>query len=150
MVMFSNNGSPAKSSKDTLSNVEATGEFVCNMATFGLRDKMNATSAPAPENVNEFELADLEMVSSELVNPPRVKIAPIQMECTYIDTMNLPCDTPGGRNALVVGRVVGIHIDDTFMTNGMVDIERIQPLARMGYQDYSTVEKVFTLNRPVK
>jgi flavin reductase (DIM6/NTAB) family NADH-FMN oxidoreductase RutF len=148
LVMFSNNGSAQKSSKDTLQNVQATGEFVCNMATWDLRDKMNASSAPVDAATNEFELAGLEMAPSRLVKPPRVKQAPIHMECRYVDTMELPCDIPGGRNALVVGRVVGIHINDAYMTDGLVDIARIQPLARMGYQDYTVVEKVFTLNRP--
>ncbi len=148
MVMFSSNGSPPKSSKDTVSNVQETGEFVCNMATWELRDSMNASSAPEPAHVNEFEIADLEMAASQLVKPPRVKIAPINMECTYVDTLELPCDTPGGRNTLVVGKVIGIHIDDTYMTDGIVDITRIRPLARMGYRDYTSVEQIFTLNRP--
>ncbi|NQV98655.1 MAG: flavin reductase family protein [Rhodospirillales bacterium] len=150
LVMFSNNGSPQKAAKDTLRNVEATGEFVCNMATWDLRDKMNASSAPVDADTNEFEIAGLEMAPSELVKPPRVKDAPIHMECVYVDTMELPCETPGGRNVLVVGRVIGIHIKDAYMTDGMVDIERIRPLARMGYQDYTAVEKVFTLVRPEK
>ncbi len=150
LVMFSSTGSPPRASKDTVSNVEATGEFVCNMATWELRDRINASSAPAPSETNEFELADLEMAPSKLVKPPRVKIAPIHMECIYVDTMELPCDTPGGRNALVVGQVIGIHIHDTYMSDGMVDITKIRPLARMGYQDYTSVENVFTLNRPTK
>lgn len=150
MVMFSSTGSPPRASKDTVSNVEETGEFVCNMATWELRDQMNASSAPAAAEVSEFELAGLELAASELVKPPRVKIAPIHMECTYVDTMELPCDTPGGRNALVVGKVIGIHINDTYISDGIIDITRIQPLARMGYQDYTSVERVFTLNRPTK
>jgi len=150
MVMFANSGMAPKGSKDTISNIEETGEFVCNMATWELRDQMSATSAPVPAETNEFEHAGLEMETSQLVKPPRVKASPIHMECSYIGTMELPCDRPGGRNALVVGRVIGIHIDDTFLTDGIIDIERIQPLARMGYQDYAVVEKVFTLARPIK
>ncbi len=150
LVMFASSGMAPRSSKDTISNIEATGEFVCNMATWDLRDKMSATSAPVPPGVNEFEHAGLEMQPSRLVKPPRVKAAPIQMECTYVSTTELPCDRPGGRNALVVGQVIGIEINDAFMIDGMIDIERIQPLARMGYQDYTSVEKVFTLQRPAK
>ena len=148
MVMFSSTGVAPRPTKDTVSNIEATGEFVCNMVTWELRNQMNATSAPAPAETNEFELAGLEMEPSTLVKPPRVKAAPIHMECTYVKTIDLPCDTPGGRNVMIIGQVIGIQINDTFLIDGRIDMVEIQPLARMGYQDYSSVEKIFTLNRP--
>ena len=150
MVMFSSNGAPPRETKDTVSNIEATGEFVCNMATWDLRDQMNASSAPAPADINEFELAGLEMEPSELVSPPRVKAAPIHMECSYIKTVELPTDTPGGRNTMIIGKVIGIQINDEFLVDGKIDIAKIQPLARMGYQDYTRVDNIFTLNRPTK
>ena len=150
MVMFSSTGVEPRATKDTVKNIESTGEFVCNMVTWNLRHQMNATSAPSPENVNEFELAELEMEPSQLVKPPRVKAAPIHMECTYIQTVKIPCDMPGGLNVMVIGQVIGIQINDEFLVGGKIDIERIQPLARMGYQDYSSVQKVFTLKRPTK
>lgn len=148
LVMFSSTGRSERPTKDSVANAEQTGEFVCNMATYELRDKMNITSAAVPFETNEFDLAGLDMEPSRLVKPPRVKQAPISMECVYVDTMELPCDMPGGRGALVVGQVIGIHIDDAYMKDGMIDIEAIQPLARMGYQDYTAVENVFTLKRP--
>jgi flavin reductase (DIM6/NTAB) family NADH-FMN oxidoreductase RutF len=72
------------------------------------------------------------------------------MECKYIQTVKMPCDMPGGRNVMVIGQAIGIQINDDFLLGGKIDIERIQPLARMGYHDYSSVEKVFTLKRPTK
>ncbi len=148
MVMFATNGKQPHGPKDSLANAEATGEFVCNMATWDLRDQINLTSTPAPPEVNEFELAGLETEPSEMVKPPRVKAAPIHLECVYHATLDLPCDIEGGRNAICVGRVVGVHIRDEFLTDGKVDIARIKPLARLGYQDYTVVEAVFPLKRP--
>ena len=148
MVMFSSNGKQAHGTKDSVANAEATGEFVCNMATWDLRDPMSQTSRPVPPEVDEFELAGLETQPSELVKPPRVKASPIHLECVYHQTLDLPCDIEGGRNAVCIGRVVGVHIRDEFMTHGMVDIALIRPLARLGYQDYTVAEKVFPLSRP--
>ena len=148
MVMFSSNGKQAHGTKDSVANAEATGEFVCNMATWDLRDPMSQTSRPVPPEVDEFELAGLETQPSELVKPPRVKASPIHLECVYHQTLELPCDIEGGRNAICLGRVVGVHIRDEFLTDGKVDIARIKPLARLGYRDYTVAEKVLTLSRP--
>jgi len=148
MVMFGANGNTDERTKDSLANVEETGEFICNMATWDLRDQMNASSASVDANVDEFDLAGLETQPSQLVKPPRVKAAPIHMECVYYKTLDMPSDTPGVRNALVTGQVVGIHINDDILVDGLIDIERIMPLARMGYKDYTRVEKVFAMDRP--
>ena len=148
MVMFSSNGKQAHGTKDSVANAEATGEFVCNMATWDLRDPMSQTSRPVPPEVDEFELAGLETQPSELVKPPRVKASPIHLECVYHQTLELPCDIEGGRNAICLGRVVGVHIRDEFLTDSKVDIARIKPLARLGYQDYTVAEKVLILSRP--
>ena len=148
MVMFSSNGKQAHGTKDSVANAEVTGEFVCNMATWDLRDPMSQTSRPVPPEVDEFELAGLETQPSELVKPPRVKTSPIHLECVYHQTLEVPCDIEDGRNAICLGRVVGVHIRDEFLTDGKVDIARIKPLARLGYQDYTVAEKVLTLSRP--
>ena len=148
MVMFSTNGKQPFGPKDSLTNAEATGEFVCSMATWNLRKSINLTSSPEPPEVNEFDLAGLEMEASELVKPPRVKAAPTHLECEYHTTVELPCDIEGGRNAVCIGRVVGVHIRDEFLSDGKIDIARIRPLARLGYQDYTVVDDVFPLTRP--
>lgn len=139
---------PPDGSKDTLANAERTGEFVCNVATWDLREQMNLTSAAAPAGVDEAEIAGLQMVPSELVKPPRVKASPIHLECKYLQTVDLPCETPGNRNAVVFGQVIGVHIDESVLTDGFVDMAKLKPIARLGYMDYCVVEEVFAMPRP--
>jgi flavin reductase (DIM6/NTAB) family NADH-FMN oxidoreductase RutF len=148
MVMFASNGSSIVPEKDTLRNCEATGEFVASLATWDLRDQMNRTSAPVAAEIDEMALAELEQEPARLVKPPRVKAAPIHLECLHHQTIELPCDVPGGRNALVLGRVIGVHIRDEVLTDGLVDMAKIKPIARLGYMDYTRVDLVFTMERP--
>ncbi len=148
MVMFSSNGSSANPVKDTLANCLETGEFVANLATWDLREEMSRTSAAVPPEEDEFLLAGLETAPSRLIKPPRVKSAPIHLECRYLQTVDLPCNDPGGRNALVIGQVVGIHISEDVLTDGMVDIGKLKPIARLGYKDYTRVDEAFTMTRP--
>jgi len=144
MVMFSNNG-PAK---DSLVNCEASSEFVANLANWELRDQMNETSAAVGTEVDEFTLAGLETEPARLVKPPRVKAAPILLDDLYHQTVDLPSDTLGSRNAIVLGRVIGIHNKDEVLTDGMIDMSKIKPIARLGYMDYTRVDLVFTMPRP--
>jgi len=148
MVMFSSGGRQPHGPKDSLTNAEATGEFVCNMATWDLRQPMNETSAAHPSEMNEFDAAGLETEPSEMVKPPRVLAAPIHLECVLHQIVELPCETEGERNAMCIGRVVGIHIRDEVLKDGMVDTEKIRPLARLGYQDYTSVQQVVEMVRP--
>ena len=145
MVVFSSAGR-----KDALTFVEETGEFVCNLATFDLRHAMNATSAPLARGENEMVHAGLTPVPSRLVKPPRVAEAPAALECKYLQTVPL---TPIGGEAkyfLVIGQVVGIHIDDRFIVDGIVDTAAMAPIARAGYRDYfvATPETKFSITRP--
>ena len=135
--------------KDSVAFAEEGGEFVWNMATYDLRFKMNETSAPLPRGESEFVHAGLETAPSRLVRPPRVAASPAAMEAKVLDIVQLH-DLAGEDLArfLVLGQVVGIHIDDRFVKDGVVDIARMQPIARCGYQDYAVVDKVFALKRP--
>ncbi|MCG8493803.1 MAG: flavin reductase family protein [Sneathiellales bacterium] len=134
--------------KDTLHNIEQSGEFVCNVVTYEIRDAMNATSEMVSRNVNEFELGKLTAASSSLIKPPRVQESPVNMECVHLKTIELPCNNPDAKNHMVLGQVVGIHINDDFIKDGMVDMTKFHPLARLGYKDYSAVMEVFSLDRP--
>jgi flavin reductase (DIM6/NTAB) family NADH-FMN oxidoreductase RutF len=148
-VMFSSNGVHREGSyKDSVKNVRDTGEFVCNLATWETREAMNTTSAMVARSVDEFELSGLTPVPSELVKPPRVKESPVHLECTYLQTVELPCDKPGQSNLVVFGQVIGIHIDDSIISDGMIDMNVFKPIARLGYFDYSVVDNVFTMRRP--
>jgi flavin reductase (DIM6/NTAB) family NADH-FMN oxidoreductase RutF len=146
MVAFSSAGR-----KDALTLIEETGEFVCNLATFDLRDKMNLTSAPLPRGVNEMEHAGLEAAPSRLVKPPRVAEAPAALECRWLQTV--PLNPLGGGDPsyyLVIGQVVGIHIDERYIVDGLVDTAAMRPIARSGYRDYfvATPETKFSITRP--
>jgi flavin reductase (DIM6/NTAB) family NADH-FMN oxidoreductase RutF len=146
MVMFSSNGNKPSGPKDSLTNAEETGEFVCSMATWDLRHSMKISSSSEPPEVNEFELANLTTETSKLVKPPRVKEAPTHLECIYHSTIELPSANDDGRNAVCIGQVVGVHIRDEFLVDGKIDITRIRPIARLGYKDYTVVDSVFPLH----
>jgi len=136
--------------KDSLSNIEATGEFVCSLATYDLREAMNVSSAAVPPDVDEFALAGLTPAPSHAVKPPRVGESPVALECRLFQTLNLPgFDGGPGAYTMVVGQVVGVHIDDALIVDGRVDITKARPIARLGYMDYAVVDDVFAIPRPV-
>lgn len=144
LVMFASEGR-----KDSVTNIEATGEFVCNLATWNLREAMNATSAPLPLGVNEMERAGLTAAPSRLVRAPRVAAAPCALECRLLrifildDLVGTPTDCH-----VVFGQVIGVHIDDHFIKDGLLDTAAMQPIARCGYDQYASVESVFSMARP--
>jgi len=134
--------------KDSHSNAELSGDFVVNLATYELREAMNASSASLAAGENEFAAAGLETLPSRLIKPPRVKGAPVHLECVYLKTVDLPSTVAGQANFIVVGRVVGIHIDDALIFDGRVDIARARPIARLSYMDYCVVDELFAMERP--
>lgn len=143
-LMFSSGGR-----KDSQRNAEEMGEFVCSLATYDLRDAMNRTSQHVGPDVDEMELAGLTQAPSKLVAPPRVKESPVAFECRYWRTVTLPGhDDKPGTHSIVLGKVVGVHIDDAAITDGKVDVTKLKPLARLGYGDYAVIDEVFTLTRP--
>lgn len=149
IVMFSANQATTGARKDSVRNAEATGEFVWNMATYAQREAVNATAEELPHGVDEFERAGLVKLPSRLVKPARVQGSPIQFECVYLNTLRFPGEPPMGSADVVFGRVVGIHIDDAALTaDGLVDVLKLQPLARMGYYDYTWVDKRFEMVIP--
>ncbi|MCW9035764.1 MAG: flavin reductase family protein [Rhodospirillales bacterium] len=151
LVMIAINGyQPHGGEKDTLMNIEATKEFVVNMVPYALMEQMNTSCAPVAPEVNEMELAGLTPFPSELIAPPRVAESPIHLECIYERTVELPCTIENSRNAMVIGEVIGIHIADEVLTDGMVDTAKIRPISRLGYMEYAVVNEVFSMNRPKK
>jgi flavin reductase (DIM6/NTAB) family NADH-FMN oxidoreductase RutF len=132
--------------KDSVANAEETGEFVFNMATYALRDAVVLTSAIEEAGVDEMACAGLTPAPSRLVKAPRVAECPISLECKHYQTIILPSDTAGMFNSVVIGQVVGIHIDDSVISaSGKLDMIKIRPLARMGYLDYTSVTDVFEM-----
>ncbi len=149
MVMFCNNGRHVSGGiKDSASNAEATGEFVYNMATWDLREPMNLSCAELPREADEFDFAGLTRASSRIVGPPRVAESPIAFECRTWKVIELPPMADGATNTMIIGKVVGIHIDDNALTDGIVDTARIRPIARLGYTQYTVVDDLFSMKRP--
>jgi flavin reductase (DIM6/NTAB) family NADH-FMN oxidoreductase RutF len=144
LVMFASEGF-----KDSVANVRDTGEFVCSLATWDLREQMNATSAPLPHGINEMERAGLTPAPSRLVKPPRVAASPCALECKLLNIVAL--NDLDGRDLdghVVIGRVIGVHIDDRFIKDGRLDTAAMQPIARCGYDEYAVVERMFAMTRP--
>ena len=146
MVIFANTGTKPdrEAAKDSVSNIRETGEFVHNLVPHALKDAMNLTSGNYPAGDDEFTIAGLEKADSKLVKPPRVAAAPAAFECRLWKIIELP----GVNNVMVMGEVIGIHYNETYIRDGIFDVTAVQPLARLGYRDYAHVEKVFSLSRP--
>jgi len=139
-----------KEQKDSLINAEATGEFVFNMCTYDLREEMVLTAEHSPASVDEMAAAGVPAAACINVKPPRVAASPIAMECKYLQTVDLPTAKDGSRQVMVVGQVVGIHIDDEVIVDGRVDIKKVDPLARLGYLDYARLDldDMFSMRPP--
>jgi flavin reductase (DIM6/NTAB) family NADH-FMN oxidoreductase RutF len=134
--------------KHTLANIEASGEFAVNIATHDLREAMNASSANVAANIDEFELAGLTAAPCRLLKCARVSESPVTLECRHFQTLALPDDEGRVDDFLVVGRVIGIHIDDRYISEGRVNTAAYRPIARLGYSEYATVEAAWRMRRP--
>ena len=145
MVMFSASGAKQGSAepKDSLANIENTGEFCINIVSEALKDAMNITSAHYPHGVDEFELAGLKKGVSRVIKIPFVAASPAVFECKLYSVIPLP-----GNGHMVLGEVVGVHIKDQHLKDGLLDVTSYVPLARLGYKDYTSVREVFSLDRP--
>ncbi|MFO1116618.1 MAG: flavin reductase family protein [Beijerinckiaceae bacterium] len=137
--------------KDSLEFARETGEFVWNMPTWDLRHEMNETSATLPRGENEFLHAGLEMAPCNFVKPPRVAKSPVAMECKVTDIQELKdIEGRGIDYWLVLGQVVGVHIDRAFIgEDGVFKLAEVRPIARCGgLSDYAVVEDLFQMERP--
>lgn len=145
MVMYSTTGTkPGGEVKDSLENIRATNAFAVNVVSRALFDAMNTSSAHVAPDVDEFAAAGLDIARCETIDAPRVASAPAALECTLWKVLELPArDT-----FVVIGTVTGIHIDDAMLRDGILDVTRYQPVARLGYKDYAAVTEVFSVNRP--
>lgn len=148
-VLFSAGGHEEDGGKkDSVLNVEATGEFVYNMATWAQRDQMNRTALIVEHGLDEMAATGLDALPSHLVRPPRVKGSPVHFECRLHQIVMLPGHEPSSEHHVVIGRVVAVHIDDAALTvDGRVDVLKMRPIARLGYKDYTSVESVFKMEK---
>jgi flavin reductase (DIM6/NTAB) family NADH-FMN oxidoreductase RutF len=135
------------SKKDTLLNVEATGEFVLNAAVASLAGQVNLTSSELPYGESEAELARLTLVPAVKVEPPRVKESPVHLECRLRQVVPVG-DRPMSAN-LVIGEVLLMHVEDSLLaSNGRVDPRKLQTIARLGADWYCRTTDLFEMPRP--
>ena len=145
-VMFSSTGQKPdrEGTKDSVSNIRDTGVFCVNIVEYAMRDAMNASSATVNKNIDEFARAKLEKTPCETIDCARVSGTPAALECKLTEILQLP----GAANFAVFGEVTGIHMRDDCLSDGLFDITRFHPLARLGYRDYTRVTDIFSLSRP--
>jgi flavin reductase (DIM6/NTAB) family NADH-FMN oxidoreductase RutF len=124
--------------KDTLANIKETKAFVINMVTMKNANAMHDTSLPYPPETDEFTMAGLTTIESELVKPPRIKESPINMECKLEQILQL------GEEHLVIGRMVSYHIEDEYYLDGKIDVEKLHAVGRLA-GNYSLVDNLFEL-----
>jgi flavin reductase (DIM6/NTAB) family NADH-FMN oxidoreductase RutF len=146
-IGVNNRGRSTHSKKDTLSNLEKHGEFVLNLVTEELAEKMNLTSTEFAPHVDEFAHAGLTALPSQLVIPPRVAEAPIQMECV-VDKI-LYTGQPGNEGGLIMGIVKLWHVSDAVLTeNQTIDPSKLHAIGRMGANWYTKTNELFNMPRP--
>lgn len=145
MLAFSSRGA-----KDSSTFATEIREFVWNLVTYDLREAMNETSAPLRRGDSEFDRASLDMAPSRMVAPPRVAASPCAMECKLVHHLELR-DLSGATfdQHLVIGQVVGIHLDESHIKGSNVDTASLRTVARCGGPaDYTVVDSLFRMARP--
>ncbi|MEO0908850.1 MAG: flavin reductase family protein [Pseudomonadota bacterium] len=144
MLMFASEGY-----KDNANNASESGEFVFNYASKTLADEMNLSSAPAPSDVSEFDYYNIEAAESNLVSPPRVANAYAALECKVTNVLETE-DLEGKKTGavIIIGQVVGVHIDEAVIRDGRFDVMLAEPITRLGYLDFGFSEGLHEKIRP--
>ncbi|MDQ2089414.1 flavin reductase family protein [Marimonas arenosa] len=145
-VMFATTGiKPDRDgTKDSLANIRETGVFCVNVVAQAMTDAMNASSRTLPAGESEFDAAGIARADCETIPCARVAGAPAALECRMTQIVKIE----GEANFVCFGTVAGIHMRDDCLVEGMFDITRFEPMARLGYRDYAVVREAFTLARP--
>ena len=130
--------------KDSVANIRETGVFAVNIVEYAMRDAMNRTSGPWAREVDEFGDAGITKGACETIDCAHVAGAPAVLECKMTQIVKIE----GEANFVVFGEVTGVHLRDDCLVDGMFDVTRFAPLARLGYKDYAAVRETFSLDRP--
>jgi flavin reductase (DIM6/NTAB) family NADH-FMN oxidoreductase RutF len=130
--------------KDTLRNLRETGDFVVNIVTEAFARHMVMASGEWPEDIDEFQLAGLTPLPSDLVRAPRVAESPVNLECRLYREVEL------GDSTFVVGELLRAHVDDAVIVDGRVDVTLLRPLGRLGGDGYAPLREVLEIARPPK
>ncbi len=145
LIGFSSDGC-----KDTLRNIEETGEFTWNMVSRDMLDAMNTSSAAVAHGVDEFTLSGLQHAPGRSIETPYVADTPVALECRLVQIIHLhDLDGQPTANRLVLGQVVGVLIQPRCLRDGRFDLQAAQPVMRAGYRgDYAALGEMFELLRP--
>ena len=145
-VMFASTGTKPDrgDTKDSVAQIRETGVFCVNVVEYAMRDVMNVTSGVWEREVDEFAKAGITRADCETIACSRVAGTPANLECRLTEIVTLK----GQSNFMVLGEVVGIHLRDDCLRDGIFDVTRYQPLTRLGYRDYARITELFSLKRP--
>jgi flavin reductase (DIM6/NTAB) family NADH-FMN oxidoreductase RutF len=130
--------------KDTLRNCAATGEFVYNIGSEDLAQRLNMSAADFPPEISEFEWSGLTPAASDLVKPPRVGESPISFEAKVVDIQQIGQT----QNYMIAGEIVRVHLAPWIMTDNRIDPEKLRPLARLAGSQFARLGEVFAMERP--
>ena len=128
--------------KDTARNILDTREFVVNLVTESIAEKMNIASGDYAPDVSEFDEAGLTRAPSEVVRPPRIADSPVNFECFLLRAVRV------ADNIVFFGEVLRLHVDDHIMTDGLVDVAKLRAVGRLGGPRYCRTQDVFQMARP--
>ena len=146
-VVFSSSRNVGNKSKDTLRNIEETGEFVVNIVVDSIAEAMNKTSAEFPEDVDEFEIAGLTQAASEMVKAPRVAESPVNIECKLEQVVKI--GSGEHEHGLVIGTILLMHVRDDIIDGHRINQERLMATGRMAGNMYCRTSDRFEMVRPV-
>ena len=135
--------------KDTARNITANGEFVVHVVSEEFVHSINQTAANLPSHESEIELANLTLVSSDVVKIPGVQEAKVRFECTLEQKVTLGGDEHGPGCDLLIGRVQKYHIEETLYKEGRIDLKQLRAMSRLAGNDYATVGNITTIERPL-
>jgi flavin reductase (DIM6/NTAB) family NADH-FMN oxidoreductase RutF len=130
--------------KDTLRNIKETGCFAVNIVSLDLAEQMNASAANFAPDVSEFAALGITEAPGNFVDAPRVAEARVSLECRTFHLHEL------GGSCLVLGEIIGINIDDRIINDGVINLDILQPVGRLGGNWYATVKDRFELARPAR
>ena len=146
-IVFSSSRQAGDKRKDTLANIEETGEFVVNIVVDDIAEAMNRTAAEFPREVSEFEIAGLTPAPSQKVRPPRVAESPVNMECRLLQVV--PLGQGDHQHGLVIGQIVLMHVRDDIIDGHRINHQRLKPTGRLAGSMYCHTSDVFEMVRPV-
>ena len=146
-IIFSSSRNAGRKYKDTLANVEETGEFVVNVVVDDIAEAMNRTAAEFPADTNEFEIAGLTEAQSAIVKAPRVAESPVNMECRLNQVINI--GEGDHQHGLVIGEIVMMHIRDDIINGHRINHQILKPTGRLAGSMYCHTADIFEMVRPV-